>query len=298
MLVKPNFFIVGAPKSGTTAMNDFLAQHPEVFMAPKEILFFGSDLHNTTSKIPEHEYLQLFQSNESKKIIGESSVWYLFSKNAPQEIKKFSPEAKILIMLRNPLEMVYSMHSQNLYDLNEDEPDFYKAMLLEPSRKEGKNIPETNTLTEAIFYTEIAKYIEPIQRYWNIFGKENVHIILYDDFKSNTSKAFRDLAMFLGIDPTFQPDFKTVNSNKIIKNRKLFTFLKSPGFIQKKIVKTLLPSTKLRTLIRKKLLKQTIVVSGRTAMDMDCKKYLIDTYENDLKELRTLLDRDLSHWLT
>src|SRR5687768_11853389 len=87
---KPNFFIVGAPKCGTTAMNDYLNQHPAIFMATKELHYFGRDL-KLKNKISEAEYLKHFTNAGNKKIIGEASVWYLYSKTAAHEIKSFSP---------------------------------------------------------------------------------------------------------------------------------------------------------------------------------------------------------------
>src|SRR5258706_10449866 len=108
----PDFFIVGAPKCGTTAMNDYLGQHPDIYMAPKELHYFGADL-KIKDKISESAYLQYFKNAGNKKILGEASVWYLFSGTAAKEIKNFSPDAKILIMLRNPVEVVYSLHSQH-----------------------------------------------------------------------------------------------------------------------------------------------------------------------------------------
>src|SRR5665647_751711 len=113
-LKRPDFFIVGAPKCGTTAMNNYLAQHPDVFMAQKEIHYFGSDLKMRV-KVSESEYLNYFQNAEEKKLIGEASVWYLFSEKAAAEIKAFSPQAKIIIMLRDPIDVLHSLHSQHLF---------------------------------------------------------------------------------------------------------------------------------------------------------------------------------------
>src|SRR5438034_3527344 len=112
----PGFFIVGAPKCGTTAMNDYLAGHPDIFMAKKEIHYFGSDLEIKQKKLSGEEYLDFFKEGEHKYIVGESSVWYLYSKNAAAEIKAFSPGAKIIIMLRNPVDMLPSLHSQHIFD--------------------------------------------------------------------------------------------------------------------------------------------------------------------------------------
>ncbi|MGH7858384.1 MAG: sulfotransferase, partial [Candidatus Binatia bacterium] len=117
----PDFFIVGAPKCGTTAMNDYLAQHPDVFVpARKEMHFFGCDLVFTIPRITRDEYLQAFANWRGQKRIAEASVWYLYSRTAVREIREFSPAARILVMLRQPVDMMYSLHSQRIYNGTED----------------------------------------------------------------------------------------------------------------------------------------------------------------------------------
>src|SRR4051812_43170535 len=108
-------------------MNAYLDQHPDIFMGEKELHFFGNDL-KIKSRITEEEYLSKFINAGNAKIIGEASVWYLYSASAAAEIKAYSPDAKIIIMLREPVELMYSMHSQHLYDGNEDVADFSGAI--------------------------------------------------------------------------------------------------------------------------------------------------------------------------
>jgi hypothetical protein len=107
---KPDFFIVGAPKSGTTAMYFYLKQHPEIFMPErKELHFFGSDFFAPHFVRDLKDYLKFFEGADNKKRIGEASPWYLYSKRAAFEIKEFNPDADIIIMLRNPVDMMYSL---------------------------------------------------------------------------------------------------------------------------------------------------------------------------------------------
>src|ERR1051325_3379611 len=106
---RPDFFIVGAPKCGTTAMNGYLRQHPQIFMPErKDITYFGTDLKFERSRISYDEYISLFQDANDALRIGESSVWYMYSKTAAEEIKSFSPSASIIVMLRNPVDMLYA----------------------------------------------------------------------------------------------------------------------------------------------------------------------------------------------
>src|SRR3989339_415720 len=135
---KPDFFIVGAPKSGTTAMCTYLKQHPEIFMPEKkESHFFGTDLNSPRFIRDKKIYLSLFSKAKDERRVGESSVWYLYSKKAASEIKEFSPSASIIIMLRNPVDMLYSQHSQFLYNGNEDIACFEEALNAEQDRRRG-----------------------------------------------------------------------------------------------------------------------------------------------------------------
>src|SRR5947207_13310329 len=128
---RPDFFIVGAPKCGTTAMHQFLAQHPEVFLAPKEVHFFGADLHLENDVQDLSTYLELFADAKNEFRVGEASVWYLYSRHAAKEIKQFSAGSRIIIQLRNPVDMVHSLHSQLLFSGVEDIQDFESALRAE-----------------------------------------------------------------------------------------------------------------------------------------------------------------------
>src|ERR1043166_4244119 len=135
---RPDFFIVGAPKSGTTAMHTYLAQHPEVFLARKEVHFFGSDLDLQNDIRDLSTYLELFAAATNELRVGESSVWYLYSRDAAKEIKQFSAASRIIIQLRNPVDMIYSLHSQLLYSGAEDIADFESALRAE---ERGRILP-------------------------------------------------------------------------------------------------------------------------------------------------------------
>src|SRR5699024_7856449 len=122
----------GAPKCGTTALKEYLQQHPEIYIPSdvKEFHFFGGsnkkgDLNPAQNL---NEYLEYFRTDDQVKRVGEKSVWYFYSDRAREGIRKFQPNADIIIMLRNPIDMVYSLHSQLLYTLEEDVENFEKAL--------------------------------------------------------------------------------------------------------------------------------------------------------------------------
>jgi hypothetical protein len=141
--IKPNFFIIGAPKSGTTSLANYLSAHPEVhFSDPKEPKYFHSDFH------PEHRYaldeggyLGCFDPGEMSRCsaVGEGTVWYLYSEVAVSRILEFNPEARLIAMLRNPVDLAYSLHSQLLYGGHENLESFEEAWRAQEDRAQGRS---------------------------------------------------------------------------------------------------------------------------------------------------------------
>ena len=154
---RPDFFIVGAPKCGTTAMVRYLATHPDVFVARKEMHFFGKDLQfgHQFYRRAEKAYMAEFEKWEGQRRGGEGSVWYPSSKLAAAEIKAFNPDARIIIMLREPVEMLYSLYSTFCWDGNEQLPTFEEAVTAESDRRAGRNIPRRTYFAAGLLYHEV-----------------------------------------------------------------------------------------------------------------------------------------------
>src|SRR5215469_3235484 len=151
---KPDFFIVGAPKCGTTALNHYLAAHPDIFMAKKETHFFGADLRfgpqlQFYRQYPD-EYSAEFAAWNGQARGGETSVWYLFSQKAAEEIKAYNPDARIIIMLREPVAMLYSLYCQFVADGNEYLPGFKQALAAEAERQAGRRLGRQTYLAQAL----------------------------------------------------------------------------------------------------------------------------------------------------
>lgn len=293
---RPDFFIVGAPKCGTTAMNEYLRQHPRIFVPErKDISYFGIDLKFGRSRISREEYLSLFREANGALRVGESSVWYLYSRMAAQEIKSFSPAASIIVMLRNPVDMLFAQHSQFLYNCNEDIPVFELALEAEQERKQGKRIPRQSHFVEGLFYRETIKYSEQVERYFDVFGRENVHVIVYDDFKQDTAKAYRDTLEFLGVDPSFRPVFRIVNPSKKLRSRHLQEWLVAPPPALTKILKLVTP-TFLQGRFLKRLKKLNTEYAERPALDQGLRRHLQVEFQPEVRRLSDLLGRDLSNW--
>jgi hypothetical protein len=191
---KPNFFIVGAPKCGTTSLSFYLREHPNVFFSkPKEPHHFSTDLSKRKGDVINRErYLNLFRGANSYKAVGEGSVWYLYSKVAVSKIIQFNPRAKFIVMIRNPVDMFRSLHSYLLTTLDEDIRDPCKAWELQKERSVGRFLPPYCRGSEYLQYGDICKLGEQIRRLFEIVpNNKNIKIIKFIDFKKNTKKHTR-----------------------------------------------------------------------------------------------------------
>jgi hypothetical protein len=229
---KSDFFIVGAPRSGTTSAMNYLGEHPDIFI-PRfsgEPHFFGTDLYHPDYIRDEQSYLSLFDEAKDEIRIGEKSANYLYSKRAAVKIKEFQPSAKIIIMLRNPVDVIYLMHSQRFYLGYENLADFSAALDAEDDRRRGLRLPKGVGLREAwqLLYRDRVKFVEQVQRYLDTFGRENVHINIFDDFVRDTATVYKDTLLFLDVAPDFQNEFRVFNTNWRVRSVAMHKFIKRP----------------------------------------------------------------------
>lgn len=305
---KPNFFIVGAPKCGTTSLHEYLQRHPDVFMPfYKEPHYFGSDLVGSRflqfRNKPE-KYLKLFQDVRDETRIGESSPWYLVSQYAAQEIYTYNPDAKIIIMLRNPVDMMYSMWSQFRYSGNEQIESFKEALAAEPERKQGHRIRKAAHCITGLFYTEMAHYTDQVKRYFEIFGKDHVKVIIFDDFKTDTANVYRDVLDYLDIDSSFQTSFDVINPNKEVRVEWLQNLILSTGFSLMLLKDRLTYFATTNRLIpysfRTETVKGVINVytkyEKRSPLTEAVREEISLEFKEEIDRLSELLQRDLSHW--
>lgn len=295
----PDFYLVGAPKCGTTAMNQFLSQHPEIFIPScKEFHYFGSDLELRNYSISKQEYLSYFQEAGSEQLAGEASVYYLMSKCAAKEIKALNADSRIIAMLRDPMDMIPSQHSQLLRAGNEFIVDLDEALDAEPERRTGSKLPPkgNKVMNKAFFYSEIARYSEQVERYFKTFGRKNVHIILYEDFKKDPASIYRGILEFLGVDSSFQPEFSYINTNRQIKILWLWQLIKFPPQSLRQIWRTILPN-KVRGSVLRRLSHVYSKKGSREKLPENTSTRLQAMYSDDVKQLESILGRDLSCWL-
>ena len=288
---------MGAFKCGTTALFDYLRQHPQVFMPfHKEPLFFGDDLTRRYGRMTREQYLALFREAAAGQRIGEASAWYLYSESAAREIAAFSPDALIVVMLRNPVEVMYAQHSQLLFNAQEDISDFATALDAEPARQRGERLPPGPLRPETLFYRHSVHFAPQLRRYFDVFGRDRVHVIVYDDFRDRTADAYRGVLEFLGVDPSFQPDFAVRNPNKRVRFRVLQRLIYQPPGPLVRVVPWLRRFPLVHRL-RGAALRMNSTPVRRTPMDPALRERLLREMAPEITELGELIGRDLSGWL-
>lgn len=291
--IKPDFFIVGAPKCGTTAFDVYLNAHPKINMIPKEMHFFGKDLiYREFDKHLEQNYTQaLSKAKTEDTSVGEGAVWYLVSESAASELKTFSPNSKVLIFLRNPVEAIYSLHSNMVYNGNEPIESFENALNNQEKRK--TTLPEFyNCPTIAYQYQKIYLYHDQVKRYFDVFGEENVKIIVFEEFLKDKNKEYKETLRFLGVD-NHTISFDQINANKTVRSKSIREFIFEPKKGIKSIVKTLIPYKPWREKIKQNILNVNSKHVSRSDMNSDTHNMLKAYYKEDIEKLEKLLNKDL-----
>ena len=294
---KPNLFIVGAPKCGTTALHDYLGSHPQIFMSRvKEPGYFGSDLVGPTLFASAEDYLALFSDAGEAKVVGESSTVYLRSSRAADEIWAFNPESRIIAMVRNPIDVMHSFHSQLLYQGEEDIEDFEAALAAEPARERLAESGNGSGVRGSLLYRRVVCFAEQIERYLNRFGRDRVHVIVHDDLVRDTPAEYERTLRFLEVDPALRPSaFAVVNPNKQPRSAGLHRLLVHPPSPVRPVVRTVLPQ-RTRAFLFGKVRRLNTAHAKRAPMSADLRNRLADELSLEVKRLGALLDRDLSAW--
>lgn len=291
----PDFFIVGAPKCGTTAMYEYLRQHPAVFMPfHKEPLYFGSDLTRRYGAMSRLDYLRLFRAAGPDQRVGEASAWYLYSARAAGEIADEAPDARIVAMFRDPVDVMYAQHSQLLFSEQEDIQDFAAALDAEDDRAAGRRLPRGPIRPENLLYRRMVRFAEQLERYLDAFGRDRVHVIIHDDLRADLRGQYRRLLEFLEVDPEFVPDFSPANENKRVRSRWVQRLIWDPPLIRR-----LIPALRRFPAVhalRAALLSLNSDRAARAPMDPVLRSRLGEELRPEVERLERLIGRDLSAW--
>jgi sulfotransferase family protein len=293
---RPDFFIVGAAKCGTTALEAYLGSHPDVFMSPlKEPHYFGSDLpFADRAPFSEAEYLAHFAGAHGERRIGEKSVWYLYSKRAAAEIKEFSPNARIIIMLRNPVDQMYSLYWDRRFQGSEAITDFEAALRAEPSRRRGLDLPRRG-MRENVLYRAIASFPEQVARYFDAFGRENVHVIILDDLKTDAAAVYVATLEFLDVSPVPDARLRPKNIGRQVRSSRVARLLHTPPGFVVRLGRAIL-SRPARVGLAARMRRLNSRQARPPSMPVALRRRLQDEFAPEVERLGRMLDRDLSHW--
>jgi hypothetical protein len=305
---KPNFFIIGAPKCGTTALSNYLRTHPNLFFSEfKEPNYFNTDFTETfrvrygTHRLlrSDADFLRLFErATEQHKAIGEGTVWYLCSQVAAKGIQAFNQKAKIIVMFRNPVDLAYSLHSQLLYSFNENVNDFEAAWRLQKRRQRGESIPRTCLDPKVLQYRDVCLLGSQLERLYRVFPRNQVLTISFDDFVGRTRELYEDVLAFLGLESNRMKYFPRINVRKSHRVRFINYWLvtRAPLWLRKatRTVKTRLGVNSLG--IYRMVKKYNVDEGLRQPLNLSTRQMLRESFSDDIDLLGKLISRDLGHW--
>jgi hypothetical protein len=313
----PDFFIVGQPKSGTTALYQMLKSHPQIYMSEvKEPYYFACDnplpersgdrrwtsLEQTgTRAMTLDEYLSLFAAAEADQRVGEASTHYLWWPTAPGRIAAVQPRARIVAILREPASFLRSLHLQLIQNRHETETDFRKALALEGSRREGRNVPPQSTWPRCLLYSDRVRYVEQLRRYEELFGREQMLVLVYDDFRRDNETSVRQVLRFLEVDDTAPLEVVKANPTFTVRSARLndlsLAAFNGQGPVWgavKATLKALTPS-RLRQPVRRNVraTRRRVALAKPAPPDAALMRELRSLYRPEVVALSEYLDRDL-----
>lgn len=297
---RPNLFLVGAQKSGTTTLAVMLANHPEVFMSsPKEpgFLVFGEQgytgidgfgrLAHAASWVVDSEvdYFDLYREAPAQaRWLGDASTWYLSEPNAAQRLHAFNPEARIVAILRHPAERAYSAWCHARRDEEEPCETFSEALDMESKRENASHL---------LRYREMGRYAAQLRRYFEVFGERRVLVLLYEDLRDDPENLWRRCSEFLSLDADARaPAAYRQNRSGKPRSRLIYKLMRSEGF--KKQMKRILPG---RLAAWAKNRAEAVNMRRFPPMPPEQRRRLEREFAAEVRELMSLTGRDLTHWL-
>jgi len=302
----PNFLIIGAPKCGTTSLYAYLKQHPQVFMTiPKEPTFFGNEGTDGLFNGPHDEdrayhsrvitnfadYKALYDRVTNEKAIGEASIYYLYLPKAPEQIQKYVPKAAMFAVLRNPADRAYSAYMHVVRQARERR-SFADSLREEPERIRKKWNPLWH-------FKAIGFYYEQVKRYLDMYGRDRVHVYLYEDLQNQPLPLIKEVFEILGVDSSFIPDTSKRYKKSYVPKHPTIEKILHKTKVQVDFTKKYWPK---RLRWRSQAVKDfidCIAQPNRIApprIPQDVRASLLEEYRDDILRLGDLLHRDLSHW--
>lgn len=302
-LRRPNFFIAGAPKCGTTSLAEYLRSHPRVFVSwPKEPGYFARDFPEFSPMDSLEEYEAVFEPASSDHLaIGEASTCYLYSSVALPNILEYRPDARIIAMLRDPIEIAVAWHREMLFTYYETVENFQEAWKLQDARRQGVDLPDTCRVPAFLQYRSIARLGDQVERLLDVFPADQVKFVLLDDLAASPRDVYVNVLEFLEVPDDGRTDFPVVNERKEHRYDFLGRLLMSPPPFVRRVesaVKSVLRSLGIfEYRFWRRFIYSNTRPAPKTQLSPSFKRELARTFEPDVRKLESLIGRDLSHWL-
>ena len=302
----PEFFIVGHPKCGTTALYEMLRRHPQIYMPEvKEPRYFATDMRQRfqprrSGRLPTtlQEYLALFTAAEPGQLLGEASPSYLVSHTAAGLIAEVQPAARIVAIMREPASFLRSLHLQLVQSHVETVKDMRKAISLEQARREGRRIPRRSHRPASLQYSEHVRYVEQLRRYEAVLPREQILVLIYDDFRRDNEATVRRVLSFLGVDERLPVHSQDVNPTVLVRSQQLEEMMNAVSVgrgplsrAAKATVKAVVPRRLRREAFR--ALRQGVVLGEPKPPDERFMLELRRRFKPEVLALSQYLDRDL-----
>ena len=303
-MTKPNLFVVGEAKSGTTALANFLEQHPDVFMSTeKEPSHFRTDINQEVYDFQEErgqkrvlekawrykyekldDYLALFEDTQAP-IAGEASI-YIESRVAAELIHEFNPDAKIVVLYREPISYLQSLYYHAIRNSNENATSFEQALAWEDDRRNGRRLPDTLSRPSSLYYSEKIKYAQKLRRFLRVFPASQIKVVLFEEFRKDNGAATKEVFEFLGVDPMVDISTRQLNVGSVPRFQKLQRVMRSTGLSQ--IVKRKSRGLhRILTNVYKTLVFRKV---DKPELDPAFEQSLRSTYKSEVVELNELLN--------
>jgi Sulfotransferase domain len=290
IMTKPNFFILGAPKCGTTSLAAWLSEHPQIYLSPeKEPHFFNTDHKRFLNSLEAYE--QLFADATPKYCaVGEASVWYLFSAEAVPNILAYNENAKFVVMLRNPVDMAPSLHEELVFTGREDVKDFAEAWRLQDKRREGWSLPLMVWEPKYVQYGDMCRLGEQVERLLGRVPRHRVKIVLLEELARDPRAVYRSILKFLNVADDGRTNFPVHNQAK----KRRWPWLLPVAWAVTSLKHALGVEGGLGIWTR--IDYRNRIERPRAAIAPAMRAELSTYFDSDIELLQRLIGRDLSHW--
>lgn len=294
-LFPPRAYILGAPKCGTTALAHYLSEHPAIaFSRVKEPHFYADDLEGLKTARDLDAYRAGFPAAEGTRLLMEGSVWYLYSQMAVANILAARPDARFVVMLRDPVRMVPSLHRQLLNAVDESVEDLERAWSLSEDRLAGRNVPRSCRAAATLAYTRTAMFGAMIERLYRAAGRERCLVLFQEEMRYDAASVYARTLDFLDMPHDGRTDFTPVNEAQRPRSRALQWMLHRGRPIREAVstpIKGLLGKESLG--LQSRLRRANMVKTGAAVLTPAMSGRIAAHYAGDMRHLGRLLGRDL-----